>query len=59
MRFSFSNEQEEFRSILRRFLDAQSKPTDVRRLMETEAGFERDRWKKLNQELGLTAVHIP
>jgi alkylation response protein AidB-like acyl-CoA dehydrogenase len=59
MRFSFSNEQEEFRSILRRFLDAQSKPTDVRRLMETEAGFERDRWKKLNQELGLTAIAIP
>lgn len=59
MRFSFSNEQEEFRSILRRFLDAQSKPTDVRRLMETDAGFERDRWKKLNQELGLTAIAIP
>lgn len=59
MRFSFSNEQEEFRSILRRFLEAQSKPADVRRLMETEAGFERDRWKKLNQELGLTAIAIP
>jgi alkylation response protein AidB-like acyl-CoA dehydrogenase len=27
--------------------------------METEAGFDREAWKKLNQELGLTAVHIP
>ncbi len=59
MRFGFSTEQEEFRSILRRFLEAQSKPADVRRLMETEAGFDRDRWKKLNQELGLTAIPIP
>jgi alkylation response protein AidB-like acyl-CoA dehydrogenase len=59
MRFGFSNEQEEFRSTLRRFLETHSKSADVRRLMETEAGFERDRWKKLNQELGLTAVGIP
>jgi alkylation response protein AidB-like acyl-CoA dehydrogenase len=27
--------------------------------METEAGFERDGWRELNQQLGLTAVHIP
>lgn len=59
MRFGFSNEQEEFRSILRRFLQEYSKPADVRRLMETEAGFERDRWKTLNQELGLSAINIP
>ena len=28
-------------------------------LMATDQGFERDGWKKLNQELGLTAIHIP
>ena len=27
--------------------------------MATEAGYEREAWQKLNQELGLTAVHIP
>ena len=27
--------------------------------MATETGWDRDSWKKLNQELGLTAVHIP
>jgi len=59
MRFSFTPEQEEFRATLRRALEARSPAKEVRRLMATEAGFERDGWKKLNQELGLTAIHIP
>jgi alkylation response protein AidB-like acyl-CoA dehydrogenase len=59
MQFSFSSEQEEFRSVLRRFLEEKSPPTVVRRLMETEAGWERESWRDLNQQLGLTAVHIP
>ena len=59
MQFSFTSEQEEFRSVLRRFLDEKSPPTVVRRLMETEAGWDRDSWRELNQQLGLTAVHIP
>ena len=59
MQFSFTSEQEEFRSILRRFLEDKSPPTVVRRLMETEAGWERESWRELNQQLGLTAVHIP
>jgi alkylation response protein AidB-like acyl-CoA dehydrogenase len=59
MQFSFTSEQEEFRSILRRFLEDKSPPTVVRRLMETDAGWERESWRELNQQLGLTAVHIP
>ena len=59
MRFSFSAEQEEFRTSLRRALEARSPTKEVRRLMATDAGFERDGWQKLNQELGLTAIHIP
>ncbi len=59
MKFSFSSEQEEFRSSLRRFLAERSPTKEVRRLMETEAGLERDAWRKLNAELGLTAVRIP
>ena len=59
MQFSFTGEQEEFRSVLRRFLEEKSPATVVRRLMETEAGWERDGWRELNQQLGLTAVHIP
>ncbi len=59
MQFSFTGEQEEFRSVLRRFLEDKSPPAVVRRLMETEAGWEREGWRELNQLLGLTAVHIP
>jgi alkylation response protein AidB-like acyl-CoA dehydrogenase len=59
MRFSFTPEQEEFRTSLRRALEARSPTKEVRRLMATEAGFEREAWQKLNQELGLTAILIP
>jgi len=59
MQFIFTDEQEEFRSVLRRFLEDKSPPTAVRKLMETDAGWDRAAWKELNQQLGLTAVHIP
>ena len=59
MQFSFTSEQEEFRSVLRRFLEDKSPTTAVRRLMETEAGWDRAAWQELNQQLGLTAIHIP
>ena len=59
MKFSFSAEQEEFRSNLRRFLTERSPAKEVRRLMETEAGWERDGWRAMNAEMGLSAVRIP
>ncbi len=59
MKFSFSSEQEEFRSNLRRFLAERAPTKEVRRLMESEAGWEHAGWRKLNTELGLTAVRIP
>ena len=59
MKFGFSEEQEAFRSNLRRFLEQRAPTTEVRRLMETEAGWDRESWRGLNQSLGLTAVHLP
>lgn len=59
MQFSFTSEQEEFRSVLRRFLEEKSPPVVVRRLMETETGWDRDAWGDINQQLGLSAIHIP
>jgi len=59
MSFSFTDEQTEFRSILRRFLAEKSPSTEVRRLMETEAGYDQEVWRQLSQGLGLTAIHIP
>ncbi len=59
MQFSFTSEQEEFRAVLRRFLEDKSPPTVVRRLMATEAGWDRAGWQAINDQLGLTGVHIP
>lgn len=59
MKFSFSSEQEEFRSNLRRFLADRAPTKEVRRLMETDTGWEPDGWRAINTELGLTAVRIP
>ena len=59
MKFSFSSEQEEFRSNLRRFLVNRSPTKEVRRLMETDDGYERVGWRSINAELGLTAARIP
>ncbi len=55
----FFGEQEEFRSNLRRFLADRSPTNEVRRLMETNEGYERNLWRAINAELGLTAIRIP
>ena len=59
MKFSFSGEQEEFRSVLRRFLEAKSPATAVRKLMEGDASYDADVWRSLSADLGVTALHIP
>ena len=59
MKFSFTSEQEEFRAVVRRFLVDRSPTKEVRRLMATDAGWDRDGWRALNSELGLCAVRIP
>ena len=59
MKFSFSSEQDEFRSNLRRLLADRSPTTEVRRLMETDVGYDRDGWRAINDALGLTAIRIP
>ncbi|MGP1677123.1 MAG: acyl-CoA dehydrogenase family protein [Burkholderiales bacterium] len=59
MKFCFTDEQEQFRTILRRFFAEKSPTTEVRRLMATDQGWERRTWKQLNNDLGLSAVHIP
>ena len=59
MKFSFTDEQQEFRSVLRRFFEDKSPSSEVRRLMETEDGCDPEVWRQLSEELGLTAIHIP
>ena len=59
MRFSFSEEQEELRRVVRRFLETTSPLSETRRLMDTAEGYEPAVWKQLSQELALPGVQIP
>jgi alkylation response protein AidB-like acyl-CoA dehydrogenase len=57
--FAFSEEQEELRQTIRRFLEDKSPSSEVRRLMETVDGYDEAVWKQMGQELGLQSLHIP
>lgn len=59
MDFAFSDEQEELRRTVRAFLDDTSPETEVRRLMETEEGFDRALWHRMGTELGLQGLAVP
>jgi len=59
MQFTFTDEQEQFRDVVRRFLAQKSPTTEVRRLMATEEGFDANVWRQLADDLALTGVHIP
>lgn len=59
MNFAFSEEQEEFRRSVRRFMEDKSPISQVRRLMETEEGFDPNVWDQMSTQLGLTAIAVP
>lgn len=56
---SLSDEHESLRKTVRRFLDDKSREPEVRRLMETDAGYDEAVWEQMAQELGLQALVIP
>jgi alkylation response protein AidB-like acyl-CoA dehydrogenase len=55
---AFTEEQEELRRSVRRFLDDTSPSGEVRRLMETDDGWDRVVWRRM-AELGLQGIHVP
>ena len=59
MNFAFSEEQEELRKSVRKFLEQKSDSPEVRRLMETEEGYDPDVWNQMAQQLGLQGLAIP
>ncbi len=59
IQFAFTNEQEEFRTAIRRFLQEKSPPTAVRRLMDTAEGYDPEIWRQLSEQLALPGIHIP
>jgi alkylation response protein AidB-like acyl-CoA dehydrogenase len=57
--FAFSEEQDQLRDAVRRFLEAKSPSSEVRRLMETDEGYDPAVWNQMANELGLQSIHIP
>src|SRR5712671_1115479 len=59
IQFAFTDEQQQFRSALRRFLNDKSPTTEVRRLMSKPEGYDPEVWRQLSEELALPGIHIP
>ncbi len=59
MTFAFSDEQQELRRGLRRFLEEKSRAAEVRRLMATEQGYDATVWTQMAHQLGLQGMTIP
>jgi alkylation response protein AidB-like acyl-CoA dehydrogenase len=57
--FVFTDEQKELRRTVRRFLAEKSGADDVRRVVEGDQGFDRQAWRQLAEQLGLTGLCIP
>jgi alkylation response protein AidB-like acyl-CoA dehydrogenase len=57
--FGFSEEQEELRKAVRRFLEDKSPVSEVRRLMETTEGYDPAVWSQMADQLGLQSLAIP
>jgi alkylation response protein AidB-like acyl-CoA dehydrogenase len=59
MRFAFTDEQQEFRHSVRRFLEKHATADHARATMETDAGWDRRLWERLCNELGVAGLTIP
>ena len=59
MNFAFSDEQDELRAGVRRFLAEKSPETEVRRLMDTTEGYDPAVWSQMADQLGLQSLTIP
>ncbi len=59
MNFGFSEEQDELRKMVRRFLEEKSPESEVRRLMATTEGYDPAVWAQMANELALQGLGIP
>ena len=59
MQTEFTEDQEQFREVVARFMQAKSPSHEVRRLMATEGGYDSKVWQQMSGEIGLTGVHFP
>jgi alkylation response protein AidB-like acyl-CoA dehydrogenase len=59
MDFQFSEEHDELRRTVRRFLESKSEEAVVRRLMQTDEGYDPTVWKQMAEQLGLQGLIVP
>ena len=59
MNFGFSEEQDELRKMVKRFLEEKSPETEVRRVMATVEGYDPGVWTMMANELALQGLGIP
>lgn len=57
--FEFNADHEEMRTVVRAFCAEQAPEKEVRRLMETDIGFEPAFWRRLGAELGAFGLAAP
>ena len=56
---TLSDDQEQFRNIVVRFLKEKSGAAEARRLMVTRDGYDQSVWQQMCNELGLAGTHLP
>ncbi len=59
MQMEFTEDQEQFREVVSRFLQDKSTPIEVRKQMASDTGYDRSVWHQLCEEVGLAGTHIP
>ncbi len=59
MQETFTEDQLQFREVVRKFLHDKSPMSAVRQLQETESGYDAEVWRSLGQDLGLPGTHLP
>jgi alkylation response protein AidB-like acyl-CoA dehydrogenase len=57
--FAFTEEQDQLREFVRSFLETKSSEEEVRRLMETDDGYDPEVWSQMAEQMGLQALIIP
>lgn len=59
MNFAFSEEQDQLRQVVRDFMEVKSPESEVRRLMETEEGYDAGVWSQMAEQMGLQGLIVP
>ena len=59
MDVGFTEDQLQFREVVHRFLADKSPPSEVRRLMASDEGYDPEVWRQLCGEVGLAGTHLP